>query len=277
MRERKNGVIEWTMRHYQITLLVITVLVGLGILGLVDMPKQEFPEFTIRQGVVVGVYPGATSGEVEEQLAKPLERYLFTFKEVKKKKTYSMSRDGMVYVMVELNDDVNNKDEVWSKIKLGLQNFKSQLPSGVLAVIANDDFGDTSALLITLESEDKTYRELQRYMETLEDRLRRIESVSNLRRYGVQNEQISVYLDPDKLAAYGLDTRMLMTTLFTQGFTTASGSLENGSLDIPIHLSVTYPSEREVGEQILLADADGHMIRLKDVARKIRSRRPSGS
>ena len=77
MRERKNGVIEWTMRHYQITLLVITVLVGLGILGLVDMPKQEFPEFTIRQGVVVGVYPGATSGEVEEQLAKPLERYLF--------------------------------------------------------------------------------------------------------------------------------------------------------------------------------------------------------
>lgn len=270
MRERKNGVIEWTMRHYQITLLVITVLVGLGILGLVDMPKQEFPEFTIRQGVVVGVYPGATSGEVEEQLAKPLERYLFTFKEVKKKKTYSMSRDGMVYVMVELNDDVNNKDEVWSKIKLGLQNFKSQLPSGVLAVIANDDFGDTSALLITLESEDKTYRELQRYMETLEDRLRRIESVSNLRRYGVQNEQISVYLDPDKLAAYGLDTRMLMTTLFTQGFTTASGSLENGGLDIPIHLSVTYPSEREVGEQILLADADGHMIRLKDVARIVR-------
>ena len=270
MRERKNGVIEWTMRHYQITLLVITVLVGLGILGLVDMPKQEFPEFTIRQGVVVGVYPGATSGEVEEQLAKPLERYLFTFKEVKKKKTYSMSRDGMVYMMVELNDDVNNKDEVWSKIKLGLQNFKSQLPSGVLAVIANDDFGDTSALLITLESEDKTYRELQRYMETLEDRLRRIESVSNLRRYGVQNEQISVYLDPDKLAAYGLDTRMLMTTLFTQGFTTASGSLENGGLDIPIHLSVTYPSEREVGEQILLADADGHMIRLKDVARIVR-------
>ena len=52
MRERKNGVIEWTMRHYQITLLVITVLVGLGIWGLVDMPKQEFPEFTIRQGVV---------------------------------------------------------------------------------------------------------------------------------------------------------------------------------------------------------------------------------
>lgn len=270
MSGKKNGMIEWTMRHYQITLLVLSVLVGLGIYGLVNMPKQEFPEFTIRQGVVVGVYPGATSAEVEEQLAKPLERYLFTFKEVKKKKTYSMSRDGMVYVMVELDDNVNNKDEVWSKIKLGLQNFKAQLPSGVLALIANDDFGDTSALLITLESEDKTYRELQNYMETLEDRLRRIESVSNLRRYGVWKEQISVYLDQDKLTAYGLDTRALITTLFTQGFTTASGSLENGGLDIPIHLSITYPSEWEVGEQILYADGDGNRIRLKDVARIVR-------
>ena len=74
-----------------------------------------------------GFIPGQL-GEVEEQLAKPLERYLFTFKEVKKKKTYSMSRDGMVYVMVELNDDVNNKDEVWSKIKLGLQTSSRNCP-----------------------------------------------------------------------------------------------------------------------------------------------------
>ncbi len=122
--KRQQGIIEWAMHYYQITLLVLTVLVGLGIYGLVNMPKQEFPEFTIRQGVVVGVYPGATSAEVEEQLAKPLERYLYTFKEIKKKKTYSMSRDGMVYIMVELNDEVNNKDEVWSKIKLGLQNWR---------------------------------------------------------------------------------------------------------------------------------------------------------
>lgn len=270
MKGRSYGIIEWAMRYYQITLLMIAVLVGLGIFGLLDMPKQEFPEFTIRQGVVVGVYPGATSEEVEARLAKPLERYLFTFKEVKKRKTYSMSRDGVAYVMVELNDDVNNKDEVWSKIKLGLQTFKMQLPPDVLAVIANDDFGDTSALLISLESEDKTYRELQRYMERLEDRLRRIESVSNLRRYGMRNEQISVYLDQDKLTAYGLDARQLMTTLFSQGFTTASGSLESGSLEMPIHLSVSYPTEREVGEQILLADGDGHVIRLRDVARIVR-------
>ena len=158
---KDNNLIALAMKYNKIVLLIISVLVIFGVFALFKMPKQEFPTFTIRQGVVVGVYPGATSQEVEEQVTKPLENFLFTFKEVKKSKTYSQSKDGIVYVFVALNDDVNNKDEVWSKIKHGLLGFRAQLPSGVLALIANDDFGDTSALLISLESDTKTYRQLR--------------------------------------------------------------------------------------------------------------------
>lgn len=111
--KQESGIIGWAMRYNKIVLLIVVVLVLFGVYALNVMPKQEFPVFTIRQGVVVGVYPGATSAEVEEQLAKPLENFLFTYKEVKKSKTYSHSRDGIVYVYVELNDEVNNKDEVW--------------------------------------------------------------------------------------------------------------------------------------------------------------------
>lgn len=258
------------MRYHRIMLLVVGLLVLLGIYGLAVMPKQEFPPFTIRQGLIVGVYPGATSEEVEEQLAKPLERFMFTYKEVKKAKTYTMSQDGIVYMMVELNDDVHNKDEVWSKIKHGVADFKMQLPSGVLALVVNDDFGDTSALLISLQSEDKTYRELQNYLDDLEGRLRRIESVSNLRRYGLQNEQITVYFDPDKLAVYGLDQRLLMARLFAQGFTTTGGSVENSGQELPIHFTPSYDSEYEIAEQIVYSDPHGNVIRLKDIARIVR-------
>ena len=132
---RRIGFIESAMRYHRIMLLVVGLLVILGIYGLTVMPKQEFPPFTIRQGLIVGVYPGATTEEVEEQLAKPLERFLFTYKEVNKAKTYTQSQDGIVYMMVELNDDVHNKDEVWSKIKHGVADLKLQLPSGVLALV----------------------------------------------------------------------------------------------------------------------------------------------
>lgn len=267
---RKIGIIESAMRYHRIMFLIVGLLVALGLYGLQVMSKQEFPPVTIRQGLVIGLYPGATSAEVEEQLAKPLERFLFTYKEIKKADTYTLSQDGIVYVMVELDDDIHNKDEVWSKIKHGIAGFKMQLPAGVLALVVNDDFGDTSALLISLQSEDKTYRELERYLDDLEGRLRRIESVSNLRRYGLQKEQITVWFDPDKLAAYGLDQRALMARLFAQGFTTSGGSLETAGQEHPIHISPVYDSEYEIAEQIVYSDPQGNVIRLRDVARIVR-------
>ena len=266
----RRNIISSTMRYSKIMLLMVTLLVGLGIFGLVKIPKQEFPPFTIRQGLVVGVYSGATSSEVEEQLAKPLENFLFTYPEIKRNKTYSISQNGIVFVMVELNDDVNNKDEVWSKIKHGLSNFKMQLPAGVLALIANDDFGDTSALLIALESKDKTYRELETYLDKLEEKLRRIESVSNLRRYGVQKEKINVYLDRDKMAAYGMKYNLLTASLFTQTVMTTSGKITSNRQEIPIHFAETFSTEKQIADQIIYSDPSGNIVRLRDVARIVR-------
>ena len=258
------------MRNFRITFLIVGSLFVFGIYALARIPKQEFPEYTIRQGVVVGVYPGATAEEVEEQLAKPLEQFLMTYKEVKRAKTTSTSQNGMCYVMVELNDDVNDKDEVWSKVKHGLAAFKMQLPAGVAAVVTNDDFGDTSALLITLESDTRSYRELKGYMDDLSDRLRRIESVSNLRPYGVQQEQISVYVDPERLAAYGIGEKTLSAALAAQGLTPLGGSVSNAETETPIHIAPSLAGEREVAEQIVWSDPEGHVLRVKDVARVVR-------
>ena len=258
------------MRNFRITFLIVGCLFVFGIYALARIPKQEFPEYTIRQGVVVGVYPGATAEEVEEQLAKPLEQFLMTYKEVKRAKTTSTSQNGMCYVMVELNDDVNDKDEVWSKVKHGLAAFKMQLPAGVAAVETNDDFGDTSALLITLESDTRSYRELKGYMDDLSDRLRRIESVSNLRPYGVQQEQISVYADPERLAAYGIGEKTLSAALAAQGLTPLGGSVSNAETETPIHIAPSLAGEREVAEQIVWSDPEGHVLRVKDVARVVR-------
>ena len=258
------------MRNFRITFLIVGCLFVFGIYALARIPKQEFPEYTIRQGVVVGVYPGATAEEVEEQLAKPLEQFLMTYKEVKRAKTTSTSQNGMCYVMVELNDDVNDKDEVWSKVKHGLAAFKLQLPAGVAAVVTNDDFGDTSALLITLESDTRSYRELKGYMDDLSDRLRRIESVSNLRPYGVQQEQISVYADPERLAAYGIGEKTLSAALAAQGLTPLGGSVSNAETETPIHIAPSLAGEREVAGQIVWSDPEGHVLRVKDVARVVR-------
>src|SRR5512136_244680 len=114
----RTGFVERAMVHWRIAVMLIGVLVVYGAICLVTMPRQEFAPFTVRQGLVVGVMPGATSAQVEEKLTRPLENYLFSFNEVDKAKTYSMSQDGRVIVMVELRDEVSGPDAplFWAKL-----------------------------------------------------------------------------------------------------------------------------------------------------------------
>lgn len=266
----KRSFIEAAMCYHNIVALLMGMLIIMGIYGLATMPKQEMPQFTIRQGAVVAVYPGATSDEVEERVAKPLENFIFGYKEVNKKKTYTQSKDGMLIVFIELNDNVEDRDAFWSKFKHGLQAFKAQLPSGVLALQAVDDIADTSALLITIESRQKTYRELSGYLDDLKDRLRRIDAISNLRTYGLQNEQISIYLDQNKLAKYGIGPYKILNDLAMQGITTISGNVDTGNTNAPIHITDSYNKERDIAEQIIYYDPQGNVVRLKDVARVVR-------
>lgn len=275
---RGKSWLSWPLEHYSISLLIIGILFLLGIFGMYVMPKDEFPQFTIRQGVVLAPYPGATSEEVEAQVARPLERYLFTFSEVNREKTTTTSQNGLCVVMVRLNDNVNNKDEVWSKVKHGLNLFKQSLPMGVPAVIANDDFGNTSALLIAIDSEHRSYRELHDYTERLSDRLRRIPAVANVKVYGEKKEQITLYVDRERLQAYGIGQQLLMAKLQAEGLTTVSGNISNERQNTPVHLEPTENSVEEILSMVVFSEPlSGRVVRVRDVAKAKREYIPNSS
>ncbi len=262
----KLSAVAWAMRYSRIVIMVTCVLIAVGIYGLYDINKNEFPTITIRQGVVVAVYPGASAQEIEQQVTKPLEDYIFTYKDVKKEKTKSYSRNSVAIIQVELNDDVQDKDAFWSKFKHGIEVFKSSLPQGVLAVQVNDDFGDSSAMLITMESNDKTYRELGEYMDDLKGRLRTVPSVGRMTVVGQQQEQISVYLDYDRLAHYGISDKVIAMALKTRDFTTTAGTLKSGQYDSPIYVSRSMNLVSDVEQMVVYTDPRGTMARLKDIA-----------
>ena len=265
-KEKKMSLQEWSMHYRQIIILLVSCLVALGIYGLANINKNEFPDFTIRQGIVVAVYPGVTAQEMEEQVTKPLEKYIFTYREVKKEKTVSYSKDGLCIIQVELNDDLTNKDEFWSKFKHGVQGFKNQLPDGVLAIQVNDDFGDTSALLLAMESKDKTYRELNDYMNQLIDSLRMIPSVGKMTVHGMQKDQISIYLNSDKLSHYGISYVTIGQILTGKGFVTTAGRLKNDGYKSPIYVDHALNKIYDVENTVIYTDEAGNAVRLKDVA-----------
>ena len=265
MNER-NNIVASAMRHKSITLLLVAVMMIAGIISLVYIPKDEFPQFDLPIGLVVGVYPGATEEEVEQQLAKPLEDFLWTFKEIDKSRVSTICQNNICYSIVWLNVSPNESTEFWNKLKERLPLLRAQLPAGVLGVLANEDFGDVSAMLISIESEDKTYREMDNYARALGDRLRTIPELANIYTLGGQNEQISVYLDRDRLATYGLNTAIVYSKLSSQSGNLITGSLDDGKLSRMLHIVPSLNSEQDLAQTIVYSDPSGTIVRLGDIA-----------
>jgi len=266
MNNRKSGFIESVMRHHNVVLIFAVALMLIGVVALIKMPRNEFPKFTIRQGVIVGVYPGATSAEVEAQLTRTVENYIFGYEEVKKAKTYSLSKEGMMYIFVELNDNVTNADQFWSKLKHGLTDLKMSLPSGVMALVADSDFGDTSALLITLSSNTKSYKELETELKKLESECRKIPSASKIKHYGLQKEKLFVKIKPELLNEYNIKSLTLLGSYQSNGSINYAGVLKDGDNDLYVHLPTNFKSEKDLANQIVYSDLNGNVVRLKDIA-----------
>ncbi|MBN2802238.1 MAG: efflux RND transporter permease subunit [Deltaproteobacteria bacterium] len=265
MKSQKNP-IESVMKSPQVVVSMVLLLIGFGIYGLLHMPRDEFPQFTIRQGLIVGVFPGATSKEVEEQLTTVVENYIFGYEEVDKTETWSQSQEGQMVIYVELNNNVKNAGQFWSRLRHGLSELKMKLPADVLALIGTNDFGDTSAMLVTMSSPQKSYRELEAVMERLEAQIRKINSVSKIKVAGKQKEKIFVNFDPAKLNEYNISSTTILGAFKAHQLMHYSGKIDNGKLVLPVHVPPNFSTEEDLKQLIVYSDPGGNTIRLKDIA-----------
>lgn len=268
--KKKRTLIETLLCHKQLIIAGTTLLVLFGIVALTQMPRDEFPEFKIRQGLIIGIFPGASSQQVEEQLTKKVENYLFQYEAVDKKKTHSISKENFMVIYVEVQKKEKEPKLFWAKLRHGLNELKEQLPSGVMTLTADDDFGNTSAVLMAVESETKTYKELEKYIEQFEDGVRKIPSTSRVKHFGLQKEEINVYIDDAKLTNYGIKPLMVFAALKPQGAVDYAGDIDDGKFIRPIHIPSGYKTESDIANQIVYSDPAGNVIRVKDVAKVVR-------
>lgn len=258
------------LRHRQILFIIIGITIAFGIFALLMMPRDEYPDFTIRQGLIVGIYPGATAEQVEAQLAAKVEHYLYQYKSVDRAKTTSISKENLLVMYVEVSPEEKDPDAFWAKLRHGLNDLKSQLPAGVQSLTADNDFGNTSALLIAVQSDTRSYRELETVIQRFEDDVRQVPSVSRVKRYGTQRERITVAMDDAVLTHYGVKPLIVLSALKPQSMIAYAGEVDDGVQVRPVHVPATFSSIRDVENQIVFSDPMGTVLRVKDVARVFR-------
>lgn len=268
--------IKSALRNHQISLTLTFIILAVGVYSLLNMSRREDPKFTIRQGLVVAPYPGASSTEVEQRVTKKMEDLLFSFNEVNKEKTHSTSRHGVGYIIVELQGNVDAPDRFWSKLQLKLKQLKqTSLPETVQGPVVKSDFGDTIALLLGVHSDKRDYRELKHYQSQIEDQLRSIPAASKIKEIGGQEEAVYVTGDTKKLSFYGLSLPQVLLAVQGENRVFPNGSITVNGTNTPFHTQGQYSNLADVKNQIISVTPSGDVIRLKDVAnvqRKLKER-----
>ena len=260
--------VKFSLRYPAVTLIITAMVVVVGLYAFFKMPRSEDPSITIHVGLVLAQYPGATSEQVEKQVTKVLEKHIFKFPEVRKEKTFSTSRPGLVVINVQLVDYITNTDLFWAKLRNELNEMRAaELPAGVRGPVVNSNFGDTIATLIAVHGKRYGYRELRDYVENIQDELRTIPAVGKMERYGEQSEQIWITGSLARISQYVIDPMRMITALRQHNVIGGSGSLDAGQSKVPLRTTGLFSSEEQIGNVLVDISKTGQPVYIRDLAR----------
>ncbi len=257
---------------FSTVLSVIIVIVGS--IGLAMLPIDQYPQIVPPVVTISASYPGADAQTVTQAVATPIEQEL-------------NGTPGMIYMQSSSSnsggftasvtfDIATDPDLAAVDIQNRLKRAESRLPVEVVQNgLSVEKQASSKLLTITLRSSDPKFDEiyLSNYA-TLNvlDMLRRVPGVGRVSNVGSRYYAMQIWVQPDKLANFGLTVKDLQSVLRDQNRESAAGVLgqapaEGVDITVPITAQGRLSSVGEFEQIVVRANPDGSIIRLKDVAR----------
>ena len=254
---------------------VISILIVIvGIIGLMMLPIDQYPQITPPVVKISASYPGASAVTVSQAVATPIEQELNGTPGMLYMESNSSNSGGFsATVTFDISADADlSAVEIQNRVKLA----ESRLPAEVIQNgISVEKQAASQLMTICLTSEDPKFDEI--YLSNFAtinvlDLLRRIPGVGRVSNIGSRYYAMQIWVDPAKLANFGLTVKDVQDALKDQNRESAAGVLgqqpvEGLDITIPITAQGRLSSVSQFEEIVLRANADGSMIRMRDVAR----------
>ncbi|WP_412973213.1 efflux RND transporter permease subunit [Glaciecola sp. MF2-115] len=245
-------------RPVTITMLFFSLLImGLGAsryLPLEKFPGIDFPELFIQVP-----YEGATPTEIEKMITRPVEEALATMSGIKRLRSFSNENNAQINIRFDWDANIKAKSiEAREKIDA----IRHLLPDDVERVMVfKFNLSDMPVFQLRLSSD----RDISNSYDLLERNLKmpieRVKGVSRVELYGVQKKQISIRLDPDKVAALHVDLGTLARKLREANFSMTAGQFFDLDQKITVNPSGEYKSKEEIADLVVMRN-----VRLSDIA-----------
>ena len=254
---------------------VISILIVIvGIIGLMMLPIDQYPQITPPVVKISASYPGASAVTVSQAVATPIEQELNGTPGMLYMESSSSNSGGFsatVTFDISANPDLAAV-EIQNRIKLA----ESRLPAEVIQNgISVEKQAPSQLMTLCLTSDDPKFDEI--YLSNfatlnVQDLLRRIPGVGRISNIGSRYYAMQIWADPAKLANFGLTVQDLQNALKDQNRESAAGVLgqqpvSGVDITVPITAQGRLSSASQFEEIVLRANPDGSLVRLRDVAR----------
>ena len=255
--------------------MVISILIVIvGIIGLTLLPIDQYPQITPPVVKISASYPGASALTVSQAVATPIEQELNGTPGMLYMESSSSNSGGFsATITFDISADPDLAAvEIQNRVKLA----ESRLPAEVIQNgISVEKQAPSQLMTLCLTSDDPKFDEI--YLSNFAtinvlDVLRRIPGVGRVSNIGSRYYAMQIWVQPDKLANFGLTVQDVQNALKDQNRESAAGVLgqqpiEGLDITIPISTKGRLSTVSQFEEIVLRADADGSLIRLRDVAR----------
>ncbi len=254
-----------------ITPLLALVALLLGLFAVLVTPREEEPQINVTMANVLIPFPGASSADVHNMVARPAEQVLSQIAGIEH--TYSVARPGLAVITVQFKVgvprtealvrlyDVLNANQDWLPRELGT----------LTPIVKPKGIDDVPVLAVTLWSKDALPAvDLERVANTLEAELKRVPGTREVQSIGGPDRAVNVWLDPVRLRERGVDVLSLKATLAAANVSMPSGAVLDSQVPGGQMLSVEtgefLRSAQDVGD-LVVGVSKGLPVFLREVAR----------
>ena len=248
---------------------VVVLIIAVGVLTFLRMPKLEDPAVSVKQASVVVLYPGAEATRVEQDVVTVLEEQLRALPDVKK--ISSTVKPGQALIQVEFNFETPQEEveQHFDLVRRKVADTEMLLPPGVMSPIVIDDMMDVYGIFYALSGEGYTPEELESFAKTLKRHIMSVKGVKRVNIGGLQREVIDISFTPEQIRRNGLLPMLVAQALQSSTKAINAGKMDNGNDRLQINLTNGASDVEEISD-IILNLPDGKKTRIGDIAKVTR-------
>ena len=234
---------DWALRHRSLVWYFMIAFMAAGLYSYLQLGRQEDPDFTIKTMVIQAQWPGASPEEMTRQVTDRIEKKLEELESLDFTKSVTVA--GQTTVFVYLRDSTKARDvkPTWVRVRNMVADIKGDFPAGVVGPEFNDSFGDVFGNVYAFTGDGLSQRQLRDYVEDIRAKVLTVANVGKVDILGAQDEVIYLEFSTRKIAALGLDTRSIVSSLQEQNAVAPSGVFQNGPERISVRVGGQFTSE----------------------------------